>query len=298
MTLLVNIIGAGHLGKTIGHLLSKHHLVRIGGICNTSKVSAESAIKFIGEGTYYQSIAELPSADITFITTPDDLIKQACDELSKSSFLKRGSIVLHCSGSLTSDILDSASNEGCFVASVHPMRSFAKPELSVEQYHGTYCAMEGHEKSIPILRSLFENIGSITYQIDKTKKSLYHAAGVFSSNYLVTLAQQALTCMQEAGVETEIAMHIITNLMKGSVSNLENTLSPKKSLTGPIQRGDILTIKKHMDALDDDDKKNLYSSLGKATLALTTHGDEKKELIEHALKFDIECPVHRAYSFF
>ncbi|MGC1182385.1 Rossmann-like and DUF2520 domain-containing protein [Legionella sp.] len=298
MKLLVNIVGAGHLGKTIGNLLLKHQLVTIGGICNTSKISAESAIKFIGGGTYYPAICELPSADITFITTPDDLIKQACDELSKNPFLKQENIVLHCSGSLTSDTLNSASNKGCFVASVHPMRSFAKPELSIEEYQGTYCAMEGDEKSLPILKSLFEKIGSITYQIDKSKKSLYHAAGVFSSNYLVTLAQQALTCMQESGVETEIAMHIITNLMKGSISNLEKTLSPKQSLTGPIQRGDVSTIEKHMDALYDEDRKILYSSLGRATLALTTHKHEKKEIIEKALTTDVKKDPQQPHLFF
>lgn len=284
MTLLVNIIGAGHLGKTIAHLLSKRQLVKIGSICNTSKINTEAAIKFINDGTYCATISELPPADITLITTPDDLITKACVDLSKNSFLKPGSIVIHCSGSLTSDALNSVVDKGCLIASVHPMRSFAKPELSVEQYQGTYCAIEGNKNAIPTLKHLFEGIGSITYEIDKNKKSSYHAAGVFSSNYLVTLAQQALQCMKEAGVENEIAMHIITNLMKGSVSNLEKTLSPEQSLTGPIQRGDVLTIKKHMDALQDGDQKTLYATLGKATITLTTHEKEKKEMIEEALE--------------
>lgn len=296
MTLLINIIGAGNLGKTIGHLLLKHQLVTISGICNTSKISTDAAIQFIGDGTYYSSISQLPPADITLITTPDDLIKNTCDELSKNPFLKRGSTIIHCSGSLTSDILNSVSELGCFIASIHPMRSFAKPKLSIEQYSGTYCAMEGHDNAIHILKPLFEKIGSITYQIDKTKKSSYHAAGVFSSNYLVTLAQQALSCMNDAGVETEIAMHIITNLMKGSVANLEKTLSPKLSLTGPLQRGDVLTLKKHMDALDDE-KRELYASLGKATLPLTSHEIEKQEMIEETLTIDVGKPIHKKAVF-
>lgn len=299
MTLLVNIIGAGHLGKTIGHLLARQQpLVKIGAICNTSKVNTKTAIKFIGGGSYCPSINELPSANITIIATPDDLITKTCIELSKNPLLKYESIVMHCSGSLTSDALSSVSERGCFIASVHPMRSFAKPELSVEQYKGTYCAIEGDKQATPTLKSLFEKIGSITYEIDKRKKSSYHAAGVFSSNYLVTLAHQALACMKEAGVENEIAMHIITNLMKGSVSNLERTLSPEQSLTGPIQRGDISTIKKHMDALQDAEQKALYASLGKATMALTQHGAEKKESIEEALKIDSDSLHHKPITFF
>ncbi|MFI4963377.1 MAG: Rossmann-like and DUF2520 domain-containing protein, partial [Legionellales bacterium] len=245
MPLLVNIIGAGNLGKTIGHLLVKNQLVSIAGLCNTSKKSVDASIKFIGDGRYFPSINLLPAADITCITTPDYLIEEACIALSKNPLLKQGSIVFHCSGSLTSDILKPVLDKGCYVASVHPMRSFAQPELSVEHYQGTYCAIEGETQAKTILSRLFEAIGSTTYEINKEKKSVYHAAGVFASNYLVTLAQQSLECLKEAGVEQETAMHLIINLMQGSVSNLEKTASPAASLTGPIQRGDVSTVKKH-----------------------------------------------------
>lgn len=283
MTLLVNIIGAGHLGKTIGHLLVRYQLVRVGSICNRSETSSINAIKFIGQGKYCPTIAELPPADITFITTPDDLIPIIGDELSKNQFIKKGSIVLHCSGSLTSDALISIKEQGCYVASIHPMRSFANPELSVVQYKGTYCAIEGDKEALPNIYFLFNSIGSITYEIDKLKKSSYHAAGVFASNYLVTLAQQALACMRAAGVEHEMAMHVIANIMQGTVSNLEKTLSPEQSLTGPIKRGDVSTIMKHLESLTDMEQKQLYSVLGKATLHLTEHNIIKKDKITSVL---------------
>lgn len=277
MTLLVNIIGAGHLGKTIGHLLVKHQLVNIGAICNRTKRTTTNAIKFIGQGKYCPMISELPPADITFITTPDDLISATCEELSRNPFIKMGSVVLHCSGSLSSDALISIKAKGCYVASAHPMRSFAKPELSVAQYSGTYCAVEGDKEALAPVCFLFNAIGSTTYEIDRMKKSSYHAAGVFASNYLVTLAQQALSCMKDAGVENEMAMHVITNIMRGTVSNLEKTLSPEQSLTGPIKRGDIATIMNHMASLTDMEQKHLYAALGKATLHLTDHSTAKKE---------------------
>lgn len=298
MTYLVNIIGAGHLGKTIGHLLVRHGLVRIGAICNRSEISSTNAIKFIGQGKYCPSIAELPPADITFITTPDDLISTTCEELSKNQSIKAGSIVLHCSGSLTSDALVSIRKKGCYIASVHPMRSFAKPELSVEQYSGTYCAVEGDKEALPNILSLFNAIGSTTYEIDKRKKSSYHAAGVFASNYLVTIAQQALSCMKEAGVENEMAMHVITNIMRGTVSNLEKTLSPEQSLTGPIKRGDVSTIMKHMESFTDMEQRILYADLGKATLHLTDHSSVKKEKITSALTVDDEDLSKSSRPFF
>ena len=289
MTLLVNIIGAGHLGQTIGHLLVKHQLVTIGAICNTTQTSAVDAIKFIGEGMYCSSIRELPKADITFITTPDDLIQISCEELSANKLIKEGSIVVHCSGSLTSDVLLCVKEIGAFVASIHPMLNFAKPELSIEQYRGTYCAMEGDKEAISCLQSIFDSIGSITYEIDKRKKCLYHASGVFASNYLVTLSHQAFLCLTEAGVEDKMAMNVITHLMRSSISNLERTLSPEQSLTGPIQRGDISTIKNHMESFTVSAQKKVYSSLGEATLLLTTHNVIKTNTIKDALKMSEEC---------
>ena len=274
MTLVANIIGAGNLGQTLGFLLNSHGL-QIGSVCNTSIKSTINAIDFIGAGYHSENIHELPPADITFITTPDGIIQSVCNELSKTSHLKNGSIIIHCSGALTSDILHAVKNRHCFVASVHPMRSFASPHISVEQYKGTYCAVEGDAEAVPQVESVFNLIGSVTYRICKEKKSSYHAAGVFASNYLVTLSQQALLCLEAAGVDQEIGMHVITNIMKGTIANLERTLSPKASLTGPIQRGDVSTIKKHLDSFQSVAQKELYSKLGLATIPLASLDTEK-----------------------
>ncbi len=70
--MIINIIGAGKLGATLGYLFSKVSSVKIGAIYNTSSKSSEKAIKFIGQGTYYSDIALIPPADLTLISTPDD----------------------------------------------------------------------------------------------------------------------------------------------------------------------------------------------------------------------------------
>lgn len=282
MNYLVNIIGAGNVGKTIGHLLVKNGIAKIGAVQSTTEENAKKAIEFIGDGKFFNTLNELPQADINFITTPDDHIAETC--LEYSNYFKPGSIVIHCSGSLTSDVLSSAKKKGCSIISVHPMRSFAKPEVSILHYEGTFCAIEGDADIFAVISAFFEHIGSITYTINKEKKSFYHAAGVFASNYLVTLSKEASLCMKEAGVENEMAMKIITSIMKGTVNNLEKTLSPEQSLTGPIQRGDLSTIKNHLSALaTNNDQRELYSLLGKATLAVANLSEQKKNALEKTL---------------
>lgn len=269
MTLTANIIGAGNLGKTLGFLLNSHN-IQIRGVCNRSIDSAKNAAAFIRAEYYTDDVNQLPQTDFVFITTPDSVIESVCNELSKRCCLKKGCIVIHCSGVLTSDILSSIKQQGYLVASAHPMRSFANPLTSVKEYAGTYCAIEADVEAQAQVTYLFELIGSVTYCIAKEKKALYHASGVFASNYLVTLAQQALSCLEEACVDKEMAIQIISNLMKGTVANLERTLSPVDSLTGPIKRGDVSTVNIHLDSFQTIEQKTLYAQLGLATMPLAS----------------------------
>ena len=292
MNITVNIIGTGNLGKTIGHLIVTNRLATIQGVFNRTPRHSTQGIQFIGEGTLYTDIISLPKSDIVLIATPDDAVSEVCLNVLQNKNIKPGCIIIHCSGSLTSDVLLPLKQMGCYIASIHPMHSFANPEISVEQYAGTFCAVEGDKEATDVVAKLFNSIGSETYFINKDKKLLYHAAGVFASNYLVTLSQQSLLCLQGAGIEQEMAMKIIINIMKGTVLNLEKTMSPKSSLTGPIQRGDNVTVKNHLNALDSPKQKELYSILGQATLSLTNLNQKEleelnKSLIQCQPKFDL-----------
>ncbi|KTD46620.1 Rossmann-like domain protein [Legionella rubrilucens] len=278
---VINIIGAGRVGQTLAWLLSREQGIKIGFVCNQTETSARAALQFIGQGKWCPAIEELPPADITFITTPDSCIATACAALSQSD-LKPGSIVVHCSGALTSDALDAVRVNGCYTASIHPLRSFAQPALSVQEFGGTYCAVEGDLPAVERLTEPLQALGAIVFAIDKTKKPLYHAAGVFASNYLVTLFSQALSCLKDAGINETVAVGAVLNLMQGTLANLEHTQSPRSSLTGPITRADTGTISNHLLALTDVSHR-LYSVLGQATLPLTTLSGEQKQAVIEAL---------------
>ena len=280
---LINIIGAGQVGKTIARLIVIHQAGTIQGVCNTTSKSANNAIQFIGEGKPFAAIKSLPSSDITIITTPDDLIEPCCQQLSHSKNLKRDSIVFHCSGSLSSEILYSVAKQ-TFTASIHPMRSFAVPEIALAQYNGTYCAIEGHNQATHLLQDMFIVIGSITFFINGKNKAIYHAAGVFASNYLITIANAAMRCFEASGVENNLAFRILIDLMKGALNNLESTLSFQKSLTGPLKRGDVNTILKHFSSIPEKKLLDLYKTLALSTLEVSDLSYAIRKKIENLCK--------------
>ena len=267
---IINVIGAGHLGKTIAKLISIHAAGTIQGIVNTSLSRSQAAVQFIGQGNAYASIAELPPADLTLITTPDDKIQACCEQLAVVPQLTVGSIVAHCSGSLSSQVLISVKQRNCGIASVHPMNSFSDPANNVMQYAGTYCAVEGEPVASELLCTLFQKIGSVTYVLDSRKKGLYHVAGVLASNYCVTLCEEAIHCLMEAGVDHDMALKIVQHLMQATSAHLIQTTSPSTALTGPIHRGDVNVIQEHLKVITDDERATVYKILGLMTLKMTS----------------------------
>jgi predicted short-subunit dehydrogenase-like oxidoreductase (DUF2520 family) len=285
--LTVNFIGCGQLGKSLAKLLHIKKIAKIKGIINSTLKSSLAAVEFIGDGVAVKMLRELPAVDITFITTKDGSIETICQQLAELNLLKPFSIVVHCSGALSSDILLAAKTAHCAIASVHPVKSFADPETTINTFSGTFCALEGEESAKIILTQLFEAMGGIILFLNKENKKRYHAAAVMANNYLVTLHYHATQNFVYSGIEESIATKLVSTLMKDVFHNLK--LFPHaNALTGPIQRGDIKTIQEHLESLKGDIlAKNIYSSLGHGTLVLTAHDvnilDEIKNLFNQAV---------------
>jgi predicted short-subunit dehydrogenase-like oxidoreductase (DUF2520 family) len=281
MTLTINIIGAGQLGKVLGRELAKRPDYNITGICNRHFGSAEKAIAFIGQGRAFESVESLPEADITFITTTDKAIEPTAMALSQSPLLKPGSIVAHCSGVHNHSLLNPLKKKQCMLASLHPMRTFANPETA--NFKGAYASIEGETEAKKTLRAIFTSLGAILFPIDPSLKASYHVAGTFASNYLITLASISCHALEKAGIEQKDALAITIDLMKGSLDNLATTQSASAALTGPMARGDIETISKHLETLDEPTKA-VYSALGQMTLPLTPLDDTQQTCLSQLLK--------------
>lgn len=280
MSLSINLIGAGRLGIALGRAIATLRDYQLLGICNQHWHKTQEAIALIDEGVAYPSIMALPWADITFITTPDDRIADVAGSLSEHPALKPHSIVVHCSGVLEARELDALSNKGCLTASIHPMRSFALP-LDVD-FQQAVCVLEGNQTACTILSTLFSKLGAIVMPIQGKQKPLYHAAGVFGSNFLITLTALASDSLKKAGFSDDVAIQTTIDLMQGSLDNLKRTDDIKASLTGPFARGDIDTIRKHLDNLTGE-PKTLYAALGQLTLSLSNLDDAKKACISELL---------------
>lgn len=285
----LNIIGCGSLGQSLARLWRDNEVFQIGHILNRSIESAQSAVDYIGDGTAAERIEEIIPSDSYLIATADSQIQASAEALAASRKVDSNTLVFHCSGVLSSDLLSSLREQGASVASAHPLRSFARPILSKEEFSGTYCAIEGDDKARVVLSKAFEAIGASIIAIDAKDKALYHAAGAIVCNYLTTLMELGLQTYEESGIERDLALKMIEPFVRGTLDNFF-AVGPVKGLSGPIARGDCETIESHLRALEDwsQAKADLYRLMGQITLELSrkqgTASEEAFQGLEALLK--------------
>ncbi|WP_194721399.1 Rossmann-like and DUF2520 domain-containing protein [Noviherbaspirillum malthae] len=262
----LNIVGCGKVGMTLGKLWSEAGVFAIEQVMNRSATSSTQATAFIGTGTAAASIEDLRPADVWLIGTPDDDIGSSCDALAKAGLFAQGNLVFHCSGALPSAALQAAAAAGAATGSAHPIRSFADPAQVAASFGGTYCGIEGDPSAVEKLSAAMSAVGGIAVPIDAAFKTVYHAAAVFASNYLVTLLDTAQQAYVKAGIPEDTALQLMMPLVRGTVENVFR-LGPTDALTGPIARGDIGTAVRQYRAVNawNEGYGALYKQFGKLT---------------------------------
>jgi predicted short-subunit dehydrogenase-like oxidoreductase (DUF2520 family) len=261
----LNIVGAGHVGRALGRLFDARGVFALQDVLTRSPASARAAVDFIGAGCTANSVSGLRPASVWMLAVSDDGIAQVAQQLAAACDL-RGAVVFHCSGAKASIELDALRKAGALVASVHPVRSFADPQQVADAFDGTYCGVEGDEGALALLNPAFEAIGARVVGIDARAKTVYHAASVFASNYLVTVLDAALRAYQAAGIPAEVARELARPLAAETLANVFR-LGPETALSGPIARGDTATVARQQAAVAAWDAPTgaLYDALAAAT---------------------------------
>lgn len=264
----LNIVGAGHVGRVLGRLFDASGAAQVQDVLTRSHPSAQAAVDFMEAGRALADVSTLRRADVWMLAVGDDQIEPACAQLAATGLL-RGAVVFHCSGARSSAALQSAVGAGALVASVHPVRSFADPAAVARDFSGTFCGVEGDAAALAQLAPLLAQIGARTVAIDAAAKTVYHAAAVFASNYLVTVLDAALRAYEAAGIPHEVARELARPLATETLANVLR-LGPETALSGPIARGDLQTVARQQQAIDgwDPDTGVLYAALADATSLL------------------------------
>jgi predicted short-subunit dehydrogenase-like oxidoreductase (DUF2520 family) len=245
----ISIIGAGRVGTVLGRELSGKGQ-RIVSVISASPSSAKRCAELAGCAIASTHLSDISlESDIVLVTTPDDVLCNVAEELAAIDNLHWDALTAaHTSGALTTTALLPLKRRGAKTVSIHPMQTFSNVVSSPASLKGIYFGVEGDPDAIEVAKSLIHDVEGHVIIIQQESKTLYHVAGVLASNYLVTLINLIGEIFSSIGVPRTEFFEVIEPLLDQTLRNIKHT-SPANALTGPIERGDVGTVRLHLEAL-------------------------------------------------
>lgn len=280
----IGFIGAGTTGTALAVRLAQNGY-QIIAVSSRSLTSAEKLAGRTSGCQVYKAAQEVADvAQFVFITTPDDVITRIAAETKWHN----GQGVVHCSGAHSVDILEPAKRQGTNTGCFHPLQTFASVDQAIENIPGSTFAIEAEESLLPTLKDMAAALEGEWVILKAGDKVLYHAAAVFACNYLVTLVKLATDFWQTFEIPPSQATKALMPLLRGTLSNIEKVGLPN-CLTGPIARGDLGTISRHLESLEKQAPPllSIYKELGQQTIPIalakgsinSQRGEELKALL-------------------
>ncbi len=261
----LGFIGAGPVGTTFGVRLSEQRYPVVA-VADINPAAAERFGKLVPGCRMFTNNQELVDAvDMVFITTADDFIPRVSSGLK----WRPGQMAVHCSGASTVQSLEAARQQGARVGSIHPCQTFAGIEQAIANLPGSTFAVEAEEPLKTTLTEMARALkGDIVY-LTSEDKVLYHAAAAIACNYFTTVVKLATDLWRNFGKTPADAVKAYMPLLRGTLANIETVGFPK-CLTGPIARGDVATVRRHLAALGKyaPELLPLYKELGGFTIPI------------------------------
>jgi len=203
---------------------------------------------------------------VVILAVRDDAIRPLASALAAAAAIDARQVVLHLSGVHGQEALGPLVGSRAALGSLHPLQTISEPERAAERLKGAWAAVEGMPRAVEAAEQLAQNVGLRPFRIASQAKPMYHAGAVFASNYIVVVEAVAQRLLRHAGLTDAEAWQALRPLVEGTIENL-GRVGPLGALTGPVARGDEATIRRHVEALTQDDAA-LYRVLGRAALEL------------------------------
>jgi predicted short-subunit dehydrogenase-like oxidoreductase (DUF2520 family) len=243
----IAIVGPGNLGKALALSLDEagyrvqEIIYRQG---STSAKRARSLARKLDARAETLESARL-EADLLWLCVGDRQIAAVAQGLTSRRDW-HGKVVFHSSGALLSDELSSLRECGAAVASVHPLMTFVRGARAVLK--DVPCAIEGDGRAVKAARSIVRDLGAQAFAIERGKKAAHHAWAAFTSPLIIAVLVTGEEVAQLAGQTTKEARRRMMPIVKQTIANYEK-LGAAGAFSGPILRGDVETVRKHLAVL-------------------------------------------------
>src|SRR4051812_31245710 len=260
----LGFVGAGRVGKGLSLALSRCGYP-ITGIASRARGDAQKVVD---------------ASDIVFLTVPDNAIGPVCESLRW-----KDQAAVHCSGAAEVSLLKAA---GSSIGGFHPLVMFADPEVSARNIASAAIAVEAEEPLATPLRNMVQALGARLLVIPPGSRAAYHGGAHFAAAFVCASLAAGVEIYRRVGIAEDDALAALLGLLRGATDAIAHS-GPARAMAGSIARGDIDTVRRHLEALErlDPQLRDFYCALARRTvpLALAAGGitRERAEELEKLL---------------
>ncbi|MEX0874685.1 MAG: Rossmann-like and DUF2520 domain-containing protein [Actinomycetota bacterium] len=263
----VSIVGCGRVGGAIG-LALRAAGYEITAVWSQSRAGRQRAHRLL-DAPVLEPAAVAAAGDVVFLSVSDDAIADMAKQIAPG--VRKGKYVVHTSGGVSVSTLQPALRAGAHVGSIHPLQTIPDAVTGAEALRGAAVAVTCEPKDRQALHRIARAWGGQPFVLSDEDKSIYHAAAIFASNYVVSTLWAATELLRSIGIRTPAPL--LEPLVRTSVDNFFAT-GPAKAITGPVVRGDTGVVRRHIADLKKADHptgdriRSTYRSLARLTAAL------------------------------
>ena len=256
----VFILGAGKVGTALARALRAAGVEVVGLHGRAARTEPDTV-------TAGALPAAIRRATVVIVSVRDPQLEDALQQLALAP-LAHGAVVLHVSGSAEPAALSALRQQGHACGTMHPLLPFADPARAAAALPSAWFGVDGDARARAAAEALAGAIGARTLEIPAGEKVRYHAAAVFASNFPALLMAAGEEMLGAIGVAPESARAALLPLFAAAAENAK-AKPAAQALTGPIARGDVETVKKHLAALGaTPELKAFYVALSRRAVVL------------------------------
>ena len=262
-TFRVGVIGAGRVGAVLAAALrdAGHRVVAAGG---ESDASRHRIAELLPGTRHAKPTAVARACDLLLLTVPDDMLPNVVTMLSASGAIREGQYVVHTSGRHGLEVLEPAAAAGAHVVAMHPAMTFTGTPVDLPRLSGCVFGLTAAPGERAVAERLVADLGGRPMWVAEEMRTLYHAGLAHGANHLVTLVTEAMEILTAAGADDPAG-----TLRPLLAAALDNALEHgDAALTGPIVRGDVNTVRAHLEDIEANAPQTLasYVALARATV--------------------------------
>jgi predicted short-subunit dehydrogenase-like oxidoreductase (DUF2520 family) len=231
--------------------------------------------------------AKAITSDLLILAVRDADLGRLSEQLAAGRLVGRNTACVHVAGSLGPDALAPLRAVSAGVAQMHPMISFADPDVPPSLGRGNL-HVSGDPVAVRRARAVARALGMTARTIPDLDRIGYHAAAGLVANGAAALAAMGASLLVRSGVSVDDAPRLLGPLLRSVAENVE-ALGFPAALTGPVRRGDAAGVAKHLRLLGErlPEAVPLYVAATRAQVplarALPDASKEALDAVERAL---------------